>query len=54
MEQLQEQRKAPIEASGPKQKVWGFLLHKSDSEGLYYLAKEEPVSGKSSSVRVPT
>ena len=22
-------------------------MHKSDSEGLYYLAKEEPVSGES-------
>ena len=47
IEQLQEQRKAPIESLRSQAESLGLSMHKSDSEGLYYLAKEEPVSGES-------
>lgn len=39
--------KAPIESLRSQAESLGLSMHKSDSEGLYYLAKEEPVSGES-------
>jgi hypothetical protein len=44
---MTEQRKAPIESLRSQAESLGLSMHKSDSEGLYYLAKEEPVSGES-------
>jgi hypothetical protein len=44
---MTEQRKAPIESLSSQAESLGLSMHKSDSEGLYYLAKEEPVSGES-------
>ena len=42
-----ELRKAPIESLRSQAESLRLSMHKSDSEGLYYLAKEEPVSGES-------
>jgi hypothetical protein len=39
--------KAPIESLRSQAESLGLSMHKSDSEGLYYLAREEPVSGES-------
>ena len=44
---MTEQRKAPIESLRSQAESLGLSMHKSDSEGLYYLAKEEAVSGES-------
>ena len=44
---MTEQRKAPIESLRSQAESLGLSMHKSDSEGLYYLAKGEPVTGES-------
>jgi hypothetical protein len=42
-----EQRKVSIESLRSQAESLGLSMHKGDSEGLYYLAKEEPESGES-------
>ena len=44
---MTEQRKAPIESLRSQAESLGLSMHKSAFDGLYYLAKEEAVSGES-------